>query len=58
VSQPLFDALFDCMCAGPCSVPCAGSVCFGEAASESCAGCAVDTTMGCGEAFSACAADD
>ncbi len=55
-SQPIYDALFGCLCAGPCAVSCSASFCVGSDPAESCITCANDF-MGCSNELGACGND-
>ncbi|XYH92929.1 hypothetical protein ACMHYB_34365 [Sorangium sp. So ce1128] len=53
-SEPLFGAVFNCICVDSCAEPCGPSLCQGEEPSAECTAC---IERGCGEQVAACQAD-
>jgi hypothetical protein len=56
-SAALFNNLINCACSGACSATCVDTFCPGNPASNDCASCIADVSLGCGNQLNACAND-
>jgi hypothetical protein len=56
-SVPLFNALVECLCSGPCAEACDDGSCATSFDTVECQTCVADTQGGCGEQLNACSND-
>jgi hypothetical protein len=56
-SSDVYNALAECVCAGPCEAVCGDNLCSGTDLTNACQGCVLDTNGGCGNEYNECAND-
>jgi hypothetical protein len=53
----LYDALYECTCLDTCASACGDNACQGNPYTQACTACLMNTSVGCGQEFNACAAN-